>query len=150
MPNLVVLDTNIFVGALQKNDGVNRRILELCFLDEMQPLIGDALYSEYQDLLGRDKVFEKSAFSVQERQNFFDDYCSICRWVDVYYRWRPNLRDEADNHVLELAISGGAQALITWNKKDFRNSDLVLPEIAILTPPEFLQMHREDANPFIC
>jgi predicted nucleic acid-binding protein len=107
--------------------------------------MGDALYAEYQSLLGRDHVFEKSMFSALERDAFFDDFCSICRWVDVYYRWRPNLRDEADNHVIELAIAGGADTLLTWNKKDFKNSDLVLPEIAILTPPEFLQIQREQS-----
>ncbi len=145
MPD-VVLDTNIFVGALQRGDGVNRKILELCFLDSLQPLIGDALYHEYQDLLGRGLVFEKSTFTPDERQDFFDDLCSISRWVHVHYRWRPNLRDEADNHLLELAIAGGAEALITWNKKDFRNSDLVLPDIAILTPPELLQKMREEGG----
>ncbi|MEZ5813551.1 MAG: putative toxin-antitoxin system toxin component, PIN family [Alphaproteobacteria bacterium] len=142
----IVLDTNIFVGALQKHDGVNRKILEMCFLDEIRPLMGDALYAEYQSLLARDHVFEKSMFSALERDAFFDDFCSICRWVDVYYRWRPNLRDEADNHVIELAIAAGADTLLTWNKKDFRNSDLVLPEIAILTPPEFLQIQCEQSG----
>ena len=42
-----VIDTNVFVGALQRGGGVNRKILELCFLDELEPLMGDALYFEY-------------------------------------------------------------------------------------------------------
>lgn len=142
MSQKTVIDTNIFVGALQRHDGVNRKVLELCFLDELQPLMGHALYLEYQTLMGRAHLFEKSSFLPHERQDFFDDFCSTCRWVDVYYRWRPNLRDEGDNHLIELAVSGGAEILITWNKKDFSNSDLVLPEIAILTPVEFLMERR--------
>lgn len=138
-----VLDTNIFVGALQRRDGVNRKILELCFLDELQPLMGEALYLEYQDLLGRDRVFENSSFTSLERDSLFDDLCSICDWIHIHYRWRPNLKDEADNHIIELAIAGGAEFIITWNKKDFRNSDLVLPDIPIVTPVECLTQMRE-------
>lgn len=137
-----VLDTNVFVGALQRHDGVNRKILELCFLGEIDPLMGDALYFEYQSLLGRHHLFEDSSFNPQERENLFDDFCSVCRWVDVYYRWRPNLKDEADNHVVELAISGGAPMVITWNKKDYRNSDLILPDLEILTPAELMAKRR--------
>ncbi|MCB1720206.1 MAG: putative toxin-antitoxin system toxin component, PIN family [Rhodospirillales bacterium] len=140
-----VLDTNIFVGALQRHDGVNRAVLKQAFLDDITPLMSEALYSEYQSLMGRGHLFEDSSFNTQEREDFFDDFCSICRWVDVYYRWRPNLRDEADNHVLELAISGGAEMLITWNKKDFRHGNLLLPEIAILTPVEYFRMQRENS-----
>lgn len=140
------IDTNIFVSALQKNDGPNRKILELCFLDEIGPLMGDSLYAEYQSLLGRDDLFENSMFDPEERQNFFDDFCSICRWVDVYYRWRPNLKGEGDNHIIELAMAGNAETIITWNKKDFRNSDLVLPDIRIVTPPEYLQEKRDDIH----
>lgn len=141
-PPVIVVDTNVFVGALGRHDGANRKILELCFLEEMTPLMGDALYFEYESLLGRDAVFENSAFTPQERSNFFDDFCSICQWVSIHYRWRPNLRDEGDNHLIELAIAGGAEVIITWNKKDYRNSDLVLPQMNILTPIEFLTKRR--------
>ncbi len=137
-----VLDTNVFVGALQRHDGVNRKILELCFLGEIDPLMGDALYFEYQSLLGRHHLFEDSSFNPQERENLFDDFCSVCRWVDVYYRWRPNLKDEADNHIVELAISGGAPLVVTWNKKDYRNSDMILPDLEILTPAELMARRR--------
>lgn len=138
----VVIDTNIFVSAVQRRDGVNRKILELCFLDELRPIMGDALYFEYESLMGREHLYENSAFRQHEREAFFDDFCSICRWVDIYYRWRPNLKDEGDNHVLELAIAGEAGTVLTWNKKDFRRSDLVLPQIEILTPIEFLERER--------
>ncbi len=135
----ILLDTNIFVGALQRNDGVNRRILELCFLDAYQPVMGEALYFEYQDLIARDSVFDDSSFSRVERENFIDDYCSICRWVDIHYRWRPNLKDEADNHIIELAMASGVKEIISWNKKDFRNSDLLMPDLKILTPVELIR-----------
>jgi predicted nucleic acid-binding protein len=40
--------------------------------------------------------------------------------------------------VMELAIAGGAEMIITANKKDFRNSELSFPHIEICNPIEFL------------
>jgi len=46
------------------------------------------------------------------------------RWIKIFYGWRPNLRDEGDNHFVELAIAGGAEAIVTYNIRDFRLADL--------------------------
>lgn len=140
---VVVIDTNVFVGALQRGDGAGRKIMEIAFLDEIRPVMGDALYHEYESLMGRDDLYVNSSFSERERFDFFDDFCSICKWVEVHYRWRPNLRDEGDNHVLELALAAGAETVLTWNIKDFRNGDLAFPGLSILTPVEFLKEMRE-------
>ena len=64
---------------------------------------------------------------------------SVCRWVSVHYLWRPNLPDEGDNHILELAVAGGAEIIVTQNVRDFRRGELQFPEIQILTPSEFLR-----------
>ena len=53
-----------------------------------------------------------------------------------------NIRDEGDNHVLELAVAGGAQAVVTHNVRDFMGSDLRFPEVRILRPSEFLRTMR--------
>nr|WP_228025325.1 PIN domain-containing protein [cf. Phormidesmis sp. LEGE 11477] len=44
---------------------------------------------------------------------------SISHWTFIYYTWRPNLKDEADNHLIELAIAGSASLIATNNLKDF-------------------------------
>lgn len=134
-----VIDTNVFVGALMRGDGINRSILEVCFLGDVEPLMGDALFYEYSDLVGRDYLFANSNLDAEERESFFGDFCSICRWVSVHYRWRPNLRDEADNHIIELAMAGNAGAVVTWNIKDFGRGDLVLPDVSVMAPPDFLK-----------
>jgi predicted nucleic acid-binding protein len=64
---------------------------------------------------------------------------SACERVQVYYLWRPNLRDEGDNHVLELAVAGGASAIVTNNVPDFRSSDLRFPDVRVLAPKDFLK-----------
>jgi predicted nucleic acid-binding protein len=53
--------------------------------------------------------------------------------------WRPNLKDEADNHLIELAVAGNAQIIVTKNVKDFQNAELVFPNLSILRPEEIIR-----------
>ena len=138
-----VIDTNVFISALMKADTAPRALLRRCLLGQVQPLIGNALYSEYEDIMSREHVFTTSAVTAEEREALFDAFVSQCQWVNIYYRWRPNLRDEADNHLMELAIAGNAQWLITGNTRDFRQHELQFPDIRIATVTEFLQTLQE-------
>jgi len=63
---------------------------------------------------------------------------SRCLWVRVYYLWRPNLHDEADNHVVELAVAGNAEAIVTHNTRRFRRNELRFPRLGIVTPRELI------------
>ena len=104
MLETVVIDTNLFVSALLKSDTAPREVLRLCLSRDLQPLMGNALFSEFETLLARDRLFQRSILSAAERQMFFDDFLSVCKWINIYYLWRPNLSDEADNHLIELAL----------------------------------------------
>ena len=59
---------------------------------------------------------------------------SRCLGVRVYYLWRPTLPDEADNHVVELAVAGNAEAIVTHNTRDFRRNELHFPGLTVVTP----------------
>ena len=133
----IILDTNIFLGACLGSGAANQlvgRYLEGHF----SPLMGAALYAEYEDILGREQLFSKSRLDQDERDELFDIYLSHCTWTQIYYGWRPNLRDEGDNHLIELAVAGNAQYIVTYNLKDFKNMDLQFPELQIVTPETFL------------
>lgn len=101
--------------------------------------MGMALFIEYESLLARTPLFRRSRLTPRQRETVLDAFLHECRWVNVYYAWRPNLPDEADNHLIELAVAGGADAIVTHNVKDFRRANLCFPGLQILTPGRFLK-----------
>jgi putative PIN family toxin of toxin-antitoxin system len=135
----VIVDTNVLVGALLSGTGSNRKVIELCFRRKLAPQVTNALYLEYEDVFERDFVLEKSLLTPKERSQFFDDFLSVCRWNELYYTWRPNLVDEGDNHIIELAVAANANYVITNNVRDFKSAELRFDEIVVLTPNELLE-----------
>jgi uncharacterized protein len=135
---IVVVDTNVFITSVMSPNGASRQITGLCLQGRMKPLMGNALFSEYEDVCSRDELFDERLISREDRSTLLDAFFASCTWVPIYFLWRPNLRDEADNHVMELAIAGGAEMIVTANKKDFRNAELSFPQIEICNPAEFL------------
>jgi len=134
-----VIDTNVLVSALLRRESYNRGVFRACFEDRLTPLVGHTLFLEYEDVLGREALFKKSPLSGSERRRFFEAFLSVCEWGRIYYLWRPNLRDEGDNHILELAVAGGASVIVTKNTGDFERSDLRFPDIRVLGPRELLK-----------
>lgn len=134
-----VIDTNVFVGALVGKEGFNRQILRLCLQGKLRPLIGQTLFLEYEDVLSRQSLFDRSPLSREEREELFDAFLSVSEWVQIYYLWRPNLRDETDNFLVELAIAGGAQRIVTNNVRDFADAVIQMQGIEVVTPSNLLK-----------
>lgn len=134
----VVLDTNVFVAAVLSAEGASREVLRRCLLGRCEPLMGQALFVEHEAVLSRASLFEESVISEEERRTLWAAFATRCRWVRVYYLWRPNLPDESDNHVIELAVAGGADAIVTHNKRDFDRMELRFPGLRVVTPGELI------------
>jgi len=134
---LIVLDTNVFVSALRSGGGASRQVLRRILLGQVMPLFGNALWQEYQDLLGRDVWTPET--TPEERLQVLAALARAGRWVSVYYGWRPNLRDEGDNHLIELAIAGNAEAVVTHNVRDLTRGELAWPQLRVVTPHQFLK-----------
>lgn len=140
MTTRIILDTSVWVSALLSSNGASRVILRDCLLKKFQPLMGTTLYQEYKSLNKRSVLFHKCPLSFKEREELMDSFMSVCEWVHVYYLWRPNLPDEADNHLMELAVAGNAEIIVTHNIRDFKQSELLFPEIEIMQPRQLLRM----------
>ena len=130
-----VIDTNVFFSALLGSEGgASRTVLRACLMGKIQPLMSTTLFLEWEDVLARPRVERLCRLSPTEVEELQDALFSRCGWVRIYYRWRPNLPDPDDHHVLELAVAGAADAIITKNIQDFRRGELTFPEIALRTP----------------
>lgn len=134
----IVVDTNVFVAALLSPAGINREVLRACLAGKAVPLMGAALFHEYEDLLGRGELMAKCPLSLGERELLLGSFLSVAEWIRVYYLWRPNLTDEGDNHLIELAIAGAAEVIVTHNLRDLNRGELRFPKLRILTPESFL------------
>ncbi|MGK7953481.1 MAG: putative toxin-antitoxin system toxin component, PIN family [Xenococcaceae cyanobacterium] len=139
MANVIIVDTNVLIGALiGKQYSANRKLIELCLLRKFQPLINDTLFLEYEAVFNRQEIIDKSPYSIQESKELFSAFLVVCQWTKIYYSWRPNLVDENDNYLIELAVAGNAGIIVTNNTKDFRQSELKFPQIQIKQPKEVI------------
>lgn len=134
----VVIDTNVFIGACL-GEGACRAVIVTCLEEKLTPLMGVALFAEYEDVLGRQKLFSRSRLDAAEREELLDIFLSVCRWTRIYYGWRPNLRDEGDNHLVELAVAGGADYIVTRNFRDVARMELLFPGLKVVFPETVLK-----------
>lgn len=133
-----VIDTNVFIGACL-GQGACRAVIAACLEERLTPLMGVALLAEYEDVLSRYDLFVRSRLDAAERDELLDIFLAACRWTRIYYGWRPNLRDEGDNHLVELAVAGGADYIVTRNIRDVARMELLFPGLKVVFPETLLK-----------
>ena len=133
-----VIDTNVFVGACL-GTGAAAGVVAACLQGQALPLMGAALLAEYEDVLARPALFEGCRLSGGERSELLDIFLARCEWTRVYFGWRPNVPDEADNHLIELAVAGRARRVVTRNLRDLARAELVFPGLRCVSPEDFLK-----------
>ena len=134
----VVVDTDVFVGACL-GTGAASQVIAACLAGRCHPLMGVALIAEYEDVLSRQSLFAKCRLSKAERDELLDIFLASCQWSRVYFGWRPNLPDEADNHLIELAVAGGADFVVTRNLRHVARMELKFPALKIVNPAAFMK-----------
>ena len=129
----IVIDTNVLVAALRSRRGASFKLVSLLPSDEFSVAISVPLALEYEDALKR---LESSAITEQDIGNFVDFLCKIGHHQEIFFLWRPFLPDPSDDHVLEVAVAAGCDAIVTYNKRDFKGIERF--GLSILDPREFL------------
>jgi putative PIN family toxin of toxin-antitoxin system len=137
MPVLVV-DTNVIVAALRSEGGTSRQIVRRVLLGDYTPVLGNALWLEYEDVLGRAALWDANT-SERDRFQVIAAVAQAARWVNISFGWRPNLPDEADNHLIELAVAAGAEVIVTHNIRDVARGELKWARLSVLTPAQCLE-----------
>jgi predicted nucleic acid-binding protein len=94
------------------------------------------LLLEYEDVLSRPDQLQAAGVSLGQVGNLLDVIAQVVEPVSIHFLWRPQLRDPADDMVLEAAVNGGACGIITFNQKDFLPQALNFG-IRVLRPAQF-------------
>ena len=129
-----MLDTNVLVAAIRSRRGASFRVVERLGTDAYEIVISVPLVLEYEDALLR----RRGALSAERIMDLVDYVCRVGRRQEIFYLWRPLLRDPKDDMVAEVAVAGGAEAVVTHNRKDFGGLERF--GLRVVSPQEFLRM----------
>jgi putative PIN family toxin of toxin-antitoxin system len=130
----IVIDTNVLFTALKSNRGASYKLVSLIPSKEFSIAISVPLIIEYEAILRQGKL--PSNIIEKDITDFIDYLCQIGEQQDIFFLWRPFLPDPFDDLVLEVAVAGDCEAIITYNKKHFTNVEKF--GLRVLTPKELL------------
>jgi putative PIN family toxin of toxin-antitoxin system len=131
----VVIDTNVIVSALRSQQGASYKLLMLVGRANFEINLSVSVLLEYEDASKR--LLGQIPLTEDEINDILDYLCGLANQREVFFLWRPFLKDPKDDMVLELAVSGQCDVIITYNKKDFVGVDQF--GLQVMTPKEFLE-----------
>lgn len=150
----VVLDTVVFVQALISGRGAAAGCIDLLKAGKFVLLLNDDLLREVREVPLRPELTRKYTHLTLERiEAFVEEICSLGVQLQPASAGFRLQRDPMDEMLIDLAVAGSADFLVTWNERhltylmkgdtvegrDFCNR---FPKIHILSPPQFLHQIR--------
>jgi putative PIN family toxin of toxin-antitoxin system len=137
----LVLDTDVLVAAFRSERGASRELL-IAALDERFVLLAStALWLEYKAVLTRRLHLTATGLSAAEVRDVLAALALVAEPVPIHFLWRPVLAHAEDEHVLDLAMNGRADMLVTFNQDDFVEASKTF-QIEVVTPAAALQRLR--------
>lgn len=138
----VVLDTSVLITALRSSTGAAAEILRLVLLKELTILMDYKLACEYRDVALRAEHLNASNKTEEETTLLLDVLEALAEPVLIVVRHTQLSQDANDDMVLEVAINGRADAIVTNNTKHFREPAKRL-HLEVMTPAELLNEFRK-------
>jgi putative PIN family toxin of toxin-antitoxin system len=131
----IVLDTNVLVSALRSRRGRSNKLLSLVGSETFDLVISVPLILEYEDAALRQ--IDALVYTLDEVREIIDFLCWAGEATPIYYLWRPFLPDPKDDLVLEAAVAGRCDTIVTFNQRDFKGVDKF--GLQVRTPRAFLE-----------
>ncbi|MGA2842739.1 MAG: putative toxin-antitoxin system toxin component, PIN family [Steroidobacteraceae bacterium] len=136
-----VLDTNVVVAGMRSPRGASAALLMAARRSELTLVANVALALEYEAICLMAEHRMAAGLSQQQVGIFLDAVLAMVDPVETHFMWRPQLRDPADELVLEAAVNGQAVAIVTFNRRDFGDTPATFG-IEVLSPAELLRRIR--------
>lgn len=132
----IVLDTNVLIAGLRSRTGASFRLLSLLGTrEDLELHLSVPLILEYEQVAKRQA--KALGLSHEDIDDVLDYLCSVAVRHEIFFLWRPILRDPRDDMVLELAVGASCRTVVTYNKRDFEGAEKF--GIDVETAREFLQ-----------
>ena len=119
----LAVDTDVLVAAVRSRRGASRAWLRAILTRGATLLLSVPLALQYEWVLTRQDHLAASGASRDEAIVLLNALCAVCAPVEISFLWRPMLRDANDEMVLEVAVNGRADWLLTFNERDFAGAE---------------------------
>jgi predicted nucleic acid-binding protein len=134
----VVLDTSVLVAAVRSRRGASFELIARLGTGAFDVAVSVSLVLEYEGVLLRH--LPASPLDEKDVRVLIDYICDVAIRQEIFFLWRPYLRDPGDDLILELAVAAGCDAIVTHNVRDFGGAEKL--GVRIVTPKQFLQELR--------
>jgi putative PIN family toxin of toxin-antitoxin system len=141
----LVLDTNVVVAGMRSPSGASAALLMAARHGKITMLANVALALEYEATCFRAEHGVAAGLKPAQIAIFIDAVIAMTEPVESHFLWRPQLRDPADELVLEAAVNGRAAAIVTFNELDFGAVPMQFG-VEVLRPANVLRRIRKLAN----
>jgi putative PIN family toxin of toxin-antitoxin system len=136
MRHHVILDTNVLIAGLRSRRGASFALLERLSAEEFEISVSVPLVLEYEAVARRQS--RELGLTHDEIDKVLDFLCHVAHHRQIFFLWRPFLRDPSDDMVLEVAVEAGCPYIVTFNLGDFVGIEQF--GLSAITPAQFLTL----------
>jgi putative PIN family toxin of toxin-antitoxin system len=141
----LVLDTDVMVAAFRSDLGASRQLLLTALDHRIVTLVSVPLMLEYEAVLKRPQHMAVIGLEPDEIDTILDALAAVIEPVRLAFLWRPSLKDPSDEMVLETAVNGGADRLVSFNVRHLREAAKRFG-IQVVSPGEVWREFRREAH----
>ena len=130
----IIIDTNVLLSALYSRRGASFKLISLLGQGYFDIVLSVLLFIEYKSIIKRNR--SKIKLSDEKINDILNYLCLVSEHHEIYYLWRPFLRDPKDDMILELAVTARCKYIVTYNIRDFKGVEQF--GIKVLSAKDFL------------
>ncbi|MES1157339.1 MAG: putative toxin-antitoxin system toxin component, PIN family [Alphaproteobacteria bacterium] len=131
----LVLDTNVLVAAMRSKAGASAQLVQAAYAGRIVALASVPLFAEYEAVLTRPEHGQAAGVSADVINAALDALAARIEPVEPHFSWRPQLSDPDDEMVLDAAVNGAAEAIVTFEVETFRAAAARFG-VLVLTPAQ--------------